>query len=160
MSNIAFMDLLGSEEFKEEFAVAEVQASLSKMMDDKGISRAELARRLNVSRARVTQIFSDEAQNFTLRLLVKSFLALGEEPVIVTRAELNALQSSGEVSQSDKGEPSLSTDGIAEALVAKLLEANLSVPAERNERQQKRLSGTKDWVTSTNVVPFRKTAHG
>ena len=57
-----FQKVFESEEFREEFFVAKAQAELAALLDERGISRAELARKLNVSRARVTQIFSDEAR--------------------------------------------------------------------------------------------------
>lgn len=158
MSNI-FDEIFGSEQFREEFCVAETQAKLSNIMEDKGISRAELARRLNVSRARISQIFSDDANNFTLRLLVRSFLALGEEPVVVPRSEYEALQSKSEVVDSvAKG--TKGADGLAETLIANLLRANLGRDEAHLERSQKRTSNVKDWVTPpTNVLPFVR-AHG
>lgn len=66
----------------EEGFVVEVQSFLQELMNAEGISRAELARRMGVSRARVTQIFSDECKNLTVRLLAKAAHALGQEPSI------------------------------------------------------------------------------
>jgi transcriptional regulator with XRE-family HTH domain len=74
--NNPFGEILGSDEFREELFIAETQARLSQMLDDKGVSRAELARKLSVSRARVTQIFADDANNLTLKLLARSLLPL------------------------------------------------------------------------------------
>lgn len=65
--------------FAEESAVVEVQSLLHQLMEDKGWSRADLARAMDVSRARVTQIFSDECKNLTVRLLARAMTALGEE---------------------------------------------------------------------------------
>lgn len=65
--------------FAEEAAVVEVQALLQELMEKKGWSRADLARSMNVSRARITQIFSDECTNLTVRVLARAFIALGEE---------------------------------------------------------------------------------
>lgn len=64
----------------EEGFVVEVQSYLQELMNNAGISRSELARRMGVSRARVTQIFSDECTNLTIRLLAKAAHAMGEEP--------------------------------------------------------------------------------
>lgn len=66
----------------EEGFVVEVQSYLQELMNNAGISRSELARRMGVSRARVTQIFSDECTNLTVRLLAKAAHAMGEEPKI------------------------------------------------------------------------------
>jgi transcriptional regulator with XRE-family HTH domain len=155
-----FKNILSSEEFREEFFVAEVQARLSKMLEDKGISRAELARRLDVSRARVSQIFSDEAQNFTLRLLVRSFLAVGEEPVVVPRSEYEALRKQSHTRLESSGSSREAAGGIAEALIADLLRANLAEPRSDAERSGKRSGGAKDWASGSNVIPLRVRANG
>lgn len=161
MSNNIFGHLLASDEFKEESFVAETQAQLSRLLDDKGVSRAELARRLNVSRARITQIFSDEAQNLTLRLLVRSYLALGEEPVVLSRSEYEQLQCAAENVAVQKVESGSSVDGIAEALIAKLLQANIGEGLEVADRFSKVSAKTEDWVSAgSNVVPLRRAANG
>jgi transcriptional regulator with XRE-family HTH domain len=72
--------------FAEEAAVVEVQSLLHQLMEDKGWSRADLARAMNVSRARVTQIFSDECKNLTVRLMARAMTALGEEFTISVKA--------------------------------------------------------------------------
>lgn len=66
--------------FAEEAFVVDVQAFLYQLMEEKNISRADLAKAMGVSRARVTQIFSDECKNFTVRLLARAMHALGEKP--------------------------------------------------------------------------------
>jgi transcriptional regulator with XRE-family HTH domain len=68
--------------FAEEDFVVELQTSLHRMMEEKGMTRADLARAMGVTRARVTQIFSDECTNFTVRLLARAYHALGETPEI------------------------------------------------------------------------------
>ena len=65
--------------FAEEAAVVDVQLLLQELMEHKGWTRADMARAMNVSRARVTQIFSDECTNLTIRVLARAFIALGEE---------------------------------------------------------------------------------
>lgn len=71
-------NLRSSEEFAEERLVVHAQALLYECMVARGYSYADLARKMGVSKARVSQIFSDH-QNFTLRLLAKAFFAVGEE---------------------------------------------------------------------------------
>lgn len=68
--------------FAEEDFVVELQTLLHQMMEEKGVTRADLARAMGVTRARVTQIFSDACTNFTVRLLARAYLALGETPEI------------------------------------------------------------------------------
>lgn len=70
--------------FAEEAFVVDIQSFLHHMMEEKGYSRADLAKAMGVSRARITQIFSDECKNFTVRLLARAAHAMGE------RIELNA----------------------------------------------------------------------
>ena len=62
----------------EETFVADAQLLLHEVMLAKRVTRAELAERLDISRARVSQIFSSECRNFTVRLLVRAMHALGE----------------------------------------------------------------------------------
>lgn len=154
-----FESVLHSEEFREEFFVSEIQARLAGMLDEKGISRAELARKLNVSRARVTQIFSDEASNFTLRLLVRSFAALDEEPVILTKREYAQLTTSGSAEQpafpkaavrQGSGDDLLPTQRIAD-----LLRASDNEWSDHEKPNRRDLS--KDWAEAAgNVIPFRR----
>lgn len=66
----------------EEGFVVDVQVFLHEMMVEKQVSRAELARLMGVSRSRITQIFSDDCKNLTIRLLAKAAHALGEVPMI------------------------------------------------------------------------------
>jgi len=62
----------------EEGFVADVLGDADWVLQHKGISRKELALRLNVSEARVSQMFSANGRNLTLRTLARIFHALGE----------------------------------------------------------------------------------
>jgi transcriptional regulator with XRE-family HTH domain len=66
--------------FAEEALVVDAQSFLHRLMVEKGINRTQLANAMGVSKARVSQIFSDECKNFTVRLLARACHALGEEP--------------------------------------------------------------------------------
>jgi transcriptional regulator with XRE-family HTH domain len=77
--------------FAEEAFVVDVQILLNQIMKEKGFSRADLARELKVSRARITQIFSDECKNLTVRLLARAMLAMGEAPELTCELHLNEL---------------------------------------------------------------------
>lgn len=59
--------------------IVDVQVYLNEIMEKKKISRAELSRRMGVSRARVSQMFSDDS-NVTVRQLARAAYHLGEEP--------------------------------------------------------------------------------
>jgi DNA-binding Xre family transcriptional regulator len=156
----AFYEILDSVEYKEELFVAETQSRLETMLIDKGMSRAELARQLGVTRARVSQIFSDEAKDFTLRLLLRTFLALDEEPIVLARSEYEALQAvahAAKTNQTPVG--SASVDGLKAELVAHLLQASLGDRQMETERSRK--SPSSDWIArGSNIVPFQRTAHG
>jgi transcriptional regulator with XRE-family HTH domain len=73
--------LEASTEYAEEMLVAQIQSVLEELLDEKGFSRADLAKKMGVTKARVSQIFSD-TQNFTVRLIARAFHALGERAVI------------------------------------------------------------------------------
>ncbi len=68
--------------FAEEAFVVDAQSLLYDLMEDKGISRSQLAMAMGVSRARVSQILSDECKNFTVRLFARAMHALGEQPQV------------------------------------------------------------------------------
>ena len=71
--------------YAEEALVVDVQSFIHRMMTDKGMSRTQLADAMGVTKARVTQIFSDECKNFTIKLLARAVHAMGEQ-VEVTSA--------------------------------------------------------------------------
>lgn len=84
--NEQLANLRRSPEFAEEMLVADVQSVLEQLMHDKGCSRTDLARLMGVSKARVTQIFSDQ-HNFTIRLIARAFHALGEQVCLSVKPE-------------------------------------------------------------------------
>lgn len=160
-----FDRILASEEFKEEYFVSEAQARLGLMLDEKGVTRAELARKLGVSRARVTQIFSDDASNLTLRLLARSYLALGEEPVVIPRSEyermrrqlLDAAAASAPHQQNRRE----TQEVLTASLIAEALRDGSDFLVPDSDRQKRRSDSTKEWAESgTNVIPLRRAANG
>lgn len=68
--------------YAEEALVVNAQGLLQELLEEKGMTRADLARAMNVSRSRVTQLFSDDCKNFTIRLWARALFALGEEAVV------------------------------------------------------------------------------
>jgi transcriptional regulator with XRE-family HTH domain len=78
--------------FAEEAFVVDVQILLNHIMKEKGYSRADLARAMNVSRARITQIFSDDCKNFTVRLLARAMHAMGETPELTCEFHLEEVR--------------------------------------------------------------------
>lgn len=62
----------------EENLIIDAQFMLEDLMAKKGVSRADLAKRCGISKARISQIFSSEA-NPTVKTLARLFHALGEK---------------------------------------------------------------------------------
>jgi transcriptional regulator with XRE-family HTH domain len=76
----------------EERAIANVQAMAIRLLEEKKIRKAQLARDLNVSEARISQIFCGDPSNLTIKKAAQLFFAMGEELVISCRTidEMNA----------------------------------------------------------------------
>lgn len=62
-----------------EMLVLSVQVALQKIMTMQGVSHAELAGRLGMTAARVSQIFSEKGPNLTLKTIARVAAALGED---------------------------------------------------------------------------------
>jgi len=65
-------------EYKHELAISAFTNDVARVMDEKGVSQSELARRLGVSRARVSQLMQHKSSP-TLRTMVEVATALGCE---------------------------------------------------------------------------------
>jgi transcriptional regulator with XRE-family HTH domain len=64
--------------YAEEAFVVDVQSFLQGLLEEKGLTRTQLAAEMGVSKARVSQMFSSSCKNFTIRLLARALFALGE----------------------------------------------------------------------------------
>ena len=69
-------DQANDEEFQFELASIDLRTSIIQQMDSAGLSRSDLAERMGVSRARVSQILNGQ-DNLTLKTLVAIAHALG-----------------------------------------------------------------------------------
>jgi transcriptional regulator with XRE-family HTH domain len=65
-------------EYKHELAISAFTNDVARVMDKKGVTQSELARRLGVSRARVSQLMQHKSSP-TLRTMVEVANALGCE---------------------------------------------------------------------------------
>lgn len=63
--------------FQQERLILEITARLCHIMENKGVSRKELAERLGTSKGYITQLLDGRA-NMTLRKIADVFAALGE----------------------------------------------------------------------------------
>lgn len=157
--NRNFSEVMDSDLFREEYFVSEIQSRLALILDEKGISRAELARKLGVSRPRVTQIFSDEAKNFTIRLLFSVFAALGEEPVILTKREYRNLRKKQEAKPEIVAPNPRGFGGLSDQLIAELLKDKINFSGGEADRASRSTANTKDWAeTGSNVISFERAA--
>jgi len=62
--------------FQQERAILEVTELICEIMEDDGVSRSELAKRLKKSKGYITQLLDGEA-NMTIRTISDVFVALG-----------------------------------------------------------------------------------
>jgi transcriptional regulator with XRE-family HTH domain len=65
----------------EERAIASVQAMAIRLLDEKKLKRSELAKSLEVSEARISQIFAGDPANLSIKKAAQLFFAMGEELV-------------------------------------------------------------------------------
>lgn len=81
----------------EELGLAEerfllmVQTGIQKLLNGKDLRYRDLAQRLGVSEARVSQMFGDDAANLTIRTVARIYHHLGEQPAILTQREYSTL---------------------------------------------------------------------
>lgn len=71
-----------------EGLVADAAELVARLMEEQGVNKAELARRLGKSRAWVTQLLSGKA-NMTIRTFAEVVHALGAQVALSARAEAN-----------------------------------------------------------------------
>jgi transcriptional regulator with XRE-family HTH domain len=74
MSNQQYAMLLA-----EERAIATVQAMAIRLLEEKKLKRTDLAGLLGVSEARISQIFSGDPSNLSIKKAAQLFFAMGEE---------------------------------------------------------------------------------
>ena len=81
-----------------ENLVFSVQVALQRAMNKQGVNGKNLAEKLGMTPARVSQIFSDRGPNLTLRTIAKIQYALGEDFELVLRSDIEALKKSSKKS--------------------------------------------------------------
>lgn len=88
--------------FEEAFLLM-AQTRIQKLLNEKQLRYRDLSKRLGVSEARVSQMMGDEASNLTIRTIARIYRQLGEEPVIMSRRELDFAASGGGASSACDG---------------------------------------------------------
>ena len=66
-----------------------VQCEIQKLLNTKGLRARDLSKRLNVTEARVSQMFGEQAKNLTLKTIARIFYHLGETAYITTQEEFD-----------------------------------------------------------------------
>jgi len=89
-------------EYSVESLALSVQFALQKAMNDNCISQKELASRLGVSPARVSQYLAKDAANLTLKTIGRIADALGEEFELFSLADINEMKLKARRSESDR----------------------------------------------------------
>ncbi len=96
-------DVLGPQNSEEEetFAIEalvfSVQIALQKAMSRRGVTNKDLAERLGMTPARVSQIFATKGANLTLKTIARIQHALGEEFEYVRKKDIRAPVTSRKV---------------------------------------------------------------
>ncbi|SPH19500.1 hypothetical protein ASD8599_00225 [Ascidiaceihabitans donghaensis] len=100
--NKELMGPVGPED-KEAFAIESlvfsVQVSLQKIMNKRGVNNKDLAERLGMTPARVSQIFSSNGPNLTVKTIAKIVHALGDEFEFVPKQDIRSARVSERVAK-------------------------------------------------------------
>jgi transcriptional regulator with XRE-family HTH domain len=91
--NDLMADEAGQAEYRHELALSAFTNDVARVMKEKNINQSELARRLGVSRARVSQLMRHTSSP-TLHTMVEVALALGCDvtPVVVPQRQTEAAE--------------------------------------------------------------------
>jgi DNA-binding Xre family transcriptional regulator len=108
--------------FAEEEFLVDVQFAIQKLLNQSGMSHSDLAKKLGVSDARVSQMFGDEAANLTLRTVARIFCVLGDKCHITSdlleNSSLEATISDALAHRGSKLKERISADVVMKALRA------------------------------------------
>lgn len=77
--------LMGTPEFYEEMLLLNAQELVAQLMQDRDVSKADLARKLKKTKAHITSLLSD-GRNLTLKSLARICYHLGSEVKLATQA--------------------------------------------------------------------------
>lgn len=85
----------------EEELILDAQITIQRILNEKDICQAELARVLGVSESYISQMLSDSARNLTLRTVARVMHALGEKAHLTTKRYANGFKEPVRPYQSD-----------------------------------------------------------
>lgn len=72
----------------EESFILDAQMIIQRMLNEKGITQADLARRMGVGESYISQMLGDSARNLTLRTVARVMTALDETPRLMVEREV------------------------------------------------------------------------
>jgi transcriptional regulator with XRE-family HTH domain len=73
----------------EESLILDTQIAIQSILNEKGITQADLARKMGVGESYVSQMLGASARNLTLRTVARVMDALGEIPHVTIRRRLD-----------------------------------------------------------------------
>lgn len=138
---------------EERFLVA-TQTEMQRLLNDRGLKHAHLAKRLGVSEARVSQMFGDDASNLTIRSIAKVFHQLGETPLLLAKAEFERLLA--EARGAADPAPRWTFAGSIDETHLDLAACTQLIPRLVQPREQSRPASGNDWILAERAVEARR----
>lgn len=158
MANSKERGTRGDDKVERETRMAEerfllmAQVEMQRLLNDQGLKYKDLALRLGVSEARISQMFGDDANNLTIRSIAKIFHKLGEKPLIMSKA----------VYERRLAEARGASDPAPVWVMAGLTEAFSVGPCTQvvkriaNVRENSKPANGSDWAAAENAVEARR----
>lgn len=138
---------------EERFLVA-TQTEMQRLLNDRGIKHAHLAKRLGVSEARVSQIFGDDANNLTIRTIARVFHQLNERPVLLSKSELE--RQLAEARGAADPSPTWTFAGAIDWDQVHLAPGTQIIPRLTQTRETSRPASGNDWISAEEAVEARR----
>lgn len=129
-----FEESQNSAEYQLERAIVDFTEGICEIMENKGISRADLARRLGKSRAWVTKLLRGD-RNLTLKTIVDVFWALDHTTTIKAQPRWESVSAYGKALGEFESQDIITVYTPSGQLVSAYNEYNKQIPAESTEKQ-------------------------
>ena len=136
----------------EERFLLMAQVEMQRLLNDQGLKYKDLALRLEVSEARISQMFGDDANNLTIRSIAKIFHKLGEKPVIMSKTAFE--RRLAEARGASDPAPVWVMAGLTEAFSVGA--CTQVVKRITNVREMSKPANGLDWAAAENAVEARR----
>lgn len=80
---------------QERYLQLEIMEKIFEIMERKGITQTDLAKKMNLSKSQISRLLADD-RNLTLSSVSRIFSALGEKLAILTKSEETSLYNQGQ----------------------------------------------------------------